>query len=86
MYNKEAVVKYRKTHKDKIDSYNEVFMPQYYLKNKEKFKEYYDENKDRIKEYDKLKYIKNREKILLREKRKYEFKKEWGFLLDICLC
>ena len=54
MYNKEAVFKYRKTHQDKINSYNEVYMPQYYLKNKDSFKNYYDENKDRIKQYDKL--------------------------------
>ena len=72
MYNKDAVIKYRKTHKDKINTYNESYMPQYYMENKEK-----------IKEYDRLKYIKNKDNILIRQKRKYEFKKEWGFLLDI---
>ena len=94
MYNKEAIYKYRETHKDKTDAYYKAYTEQYYIEKKENFKEYYDENKERIKEYydsnkenkkeyARMNYERTKHIKLMKLKLKREFKNEWNSLCNI---
>ena len=79
MYNKVAIYKYRELNKDKVD----IYMKQYYDEKKDNFKEYYDENKENKKEYARRNYEKTKENKIMKQKQKYEFKKEWNTLCKI---
>ncbi len=101
MYNKEAVYKYRETHKDKTDAYFKAYTEQYYVDNTQKFKEYYNNNKKELIEKGQIYYDENREKIKekarinyekvkeiknLKLKQKRDFKNEWNIFCNILVC
>ena len=66
VYNKEAVYKYRRTHKEETDAYYAILQKQYYADNKEQYRERYDNNKENIKEYGRnygTEYYKNNKEL-----------------------